>query len=210
MSRRIRHHVNPLKLEHVATGAERLALPADGPVEVELGCADARWLFERAAARPELFLVGIEIRAELVRLVERRARALGLAGRLRVAYANLSTDLEALFAPRSVDRFAINFPDPWFKRRHHKRRLLSPELSRGLASRLRPGGEVLFQSDVWELALEAMEALEQVDALENACGPWSFSGDHGLGARSKREARCLAEARPIWRLLYRLRDRRPR
>jgi len=210
VARRIRHHVNPLKVDYLAIGAERIALPAQGPVEVELGCADACWLFERAAAQPDLTLVGLEIRAPLVGEVNRRAAASGLGGRLRAVYANISLDLENLFAGGSVDRFVVNFPDPWFKRRQHKRRLVTDALAHVLWRQLRSGGEVFFQSDVWALALEAMAVLEAADAqFENVRGPWSFLNANPFGAHSKREQQCVARARPIWRLLYRKRALRP-
>ena len=211
MSKRIRHHVNPLRLDFYATGAQRVELPADRPVEVELGCADARWLFERAAADPNLALVGVEIREELVKLVQRRVRASGLDHRLRVVYANINQDLDTLFAGGSVARFVINFPDPWFKQRQRKRRLMTDELVRDLWRKLRAGGEVFFQSDVWDLALDAMDVLERADdAFENVRGPWSFLGKNPYGVRSKREANCQEEGRAIWRMLYRKMGLSPR
>src|SRR5262249_46472475 len=125
MPRRIRHHVNPLKLEYVTTGAQRLALPVERPIEVELGSADGQWLFERAARDANRVLIGVEIRRPLVEAVNRRASALGLEQRVRAVYANLASELDALFADQAIDRFVLNFPDPWFKRRHHKRRVVS-------------------------------------------------------------------------------------
>jgi tRNA (guanine-N7-)-methyltransferase len=177
-------------------------VPTGREVEVELGCADARWLFERASDR-ERFLVGVEIRRELVRQVNAQARERKLAGRLRAIYANLSTDLDRLFADGAVSRFVLNFPDPWFKRRHFKRRVLTPELAEILARKLVSGGELFFQSDVWDLALDAMDVLEASCRFENARGAWTFVKRNPYGAQSLREVRCLEREKPIWRLLYR-------
>jgi tRNA (guanine-N7-)-methyltransferase len=212
VKRRIRHHVNPLKVDYLETGAGPLALPSRRPVEVELGCADARWLFERAALDPELDLVGVEIRQQLVQVVQRRVAAAGLDDRLRIVYANISRDVPVLFAEGAVARFVVNFPDPWFKRRQHKRRVVTPELAALLARTLRQGGELFFQSDVWEVALDALAVLEGEPSLHNERGPWSFLPENPYGARSLREVRCLERGLPIWRLLYRKRlisDRRP-
>jgi tRNA (guanine-N7-)-methyltransferase len=198
--KRIRNHVNPLRYAQLATDA--VALPDDGEVEVELGCADAQFLFERARACPDATCIGVEIREELVHDVNARARAEGLDN-LRAVYANVSTDLPSLFPDERLARVYLNFPDPWFKRRHHKRRVLTPDVVATLHRQLAPGGQLLFQSDVFELALEAMTVLEMSERLANARGAWSFLPDeHPFAARSLREERCVAKGVRVWRMLY--------
>src|SRR5687768_8337064 len=118
---RHRHHVNPLKMTFFARQATQLELPPGREVEVELGCAEAQFLFERAAARPDLVPIGLEIREELCAEVNERARREGSPVRAVFCHANL--ELPDLFPPASVTRFFVNFPDPWFKRRHKKRRV---------------------------------------------------------------------------------------
>ena len=70
--------------------------------------------------------------------------------------SNLIVDLDRLFEQGRVARFHINFPDPWFKARQHNRRWLSDEAVAHLVAALQEGGEIFFQSDVWDLALEAL------------------------------------------------------
>ncbi|HEX2570878.1 MAG TPA: tRNA (guanosine(46)-N7)-methyltransferase TrmB [Polyangia bacterium] len=205
MAKRLRHHVNPLKGAFVRPNAAAVPLPASGEVEVELGCADAQFLFARAAAEPALICIGVEIRREMVEEVNRRALASGL-GNLRAVFANINVDLPALFPAGRLARVFINFPDPWFKRRHHKRRVMTPEVARVLAEQLSPGGILFFQSDVFDLALEAMVVLEEVGetlGLRNQAGPWSFIRDNPWNAKSLREVRCEERGMRIWRLLYR-------
>jgi len=200
--RRVRHHVNPLGERYLVPRAEPLALPP-GEVEVELGCADALFLFERARVRPAATLVGVEIREKLVKQVNRLAAEQGLT-RLSAVFANMNVELPFLFPDRSLDRVFINFPDPWFKRRHHNRRVVDPELIESLHRKLRPGGELFFQSDVFDLALDALATLEEADRLfANTAGPWSFLRDNPYGARSLREVRCQERGVRIWRMLYR-------
>ena len=93
---------------------------------------------------------------------------------MRAIYANANIHLVQLFAPGRVARAYVNFPDPWFKTRHHKRRVMDAGLATVLAQILRPGGELLFQSDVWDLALDAMAVLEDEPRLTNAAGAWTF------------------------------------
>lgn len=205
--RRVRHHVNPLKQGFIGIAACRLPLPAPpAPVEVELGCADARFLFERVQVRPEATYVGLEIRRELVERVNALARERGLAN-LRAVYANINTDLAGLFPAGRVQRIFINFPDPWFKRAQHKRRLVTRELAAELATLLTPDGELFFQSDVFDLALDAMAVLEQTAALRNVRGEWSFLPHNPYGVQSLREVRVLEKGLPVWRMLYRLAPR---
>jgi tRNA (guanine-N7-)-methyltransferase len=204
MAKRLRHHVNPLKGAFVHPHAAAVPLPVSGEVEVELGCADAQFLFARAAAEPALTCIGVEIRREMVAEVNRRALASGL-GNLRAVFANINVDLPALFPVGRLARVFINFPDPWFKRRHHKRRVLTPEVARVLIEQLAPGGLLFFQSDVFDLALEAMAVLEEVGetmGLRNQAGPWSFISANPWRAKSLREVRCEERGLRIWRLLY--------
>ena len=127
MRRRVRHHVNPLGARFLETGAARIT-PRGRPVEVELGCADARFLFERAPRHPEVDFIGVEIREPLVEEVNEKAGALGLSN-LRAVFANISTELDALFEDASLDRVFINFPDPCFKLRQRPRRRRFSSLS---------------------------------------------------------------------------------
>jgi len=198
---RHRHHVNPLKMSFFTQRGERLDLPADRDVEVELGCADAQFLFERVAVRPDIVPIGLEIREELVEEVNARARREGSPVRVVFCHANL--ELAGLFAPGSVARFFVNFPDPWFKRRHKKRRVMEPGLAAAMAAALRPDGELFFQSDVWDLALDALAVLEGEPAIANRAGPWSFWKEgNPYGVRSKREQGCEEDGAPIWRLRF--------
>lgn len=194
--------MNPFKASFLERSAETIALPPGLEVEVELGCADAQFLFQRAALRPDRFYVGLEIREDLAAEVSTRARRLDVPVLVLFSHANL--DYTALFPPASVTRVFVNFPDPWFKRRHRKRRVVDAALAAALAASLRPGGELFFQSDVWSLALDALAVLEAEPALANQAGPWSFwKTGNPYGVTSRREAGCEAGREPIWRLLYR-------
>ena len=203
MARRVRHHVNPHHTSHLTRQLPAVALPPGRDVEVELGCADARFLFERAPLHPELYLVGLEIRVPMVDEVNEKAAALALAN-LRAVYCNINVDLPSLFPDRSLARIYVNFPDPWFKRRHQNRRLMNDELVPVLHDKLRPGGELFFQSDVYDLALDAMAVLESApDHFANRLGPWSFVRDNPFDAKSLREVRCEERGMRIWRMCYR-------
>lgn len=199
---RIRQHVNPLLSFFDEFKGTRPVLPPGRPVEVEIGCADAQFLFERAAVDPARTYVGLEIREELVELVNKRARLRGAP--VTAVFCQAQKHMDDIFDPATVDRVFINFPDPWFKRRHADRRMVDEVLVAGIARIARRGAEVLVQSDVWEIALDAMEAFERRDdAFVNLAGPWSFWREgNPYGVRSWREQNAEETGLPIWRIRY--------
>ncbi|MBC8133183.1 MAG: tRNA (guanosine(46)-N7)-methyltransferase TrmB [Deltaproteobacteria bacterium] len=204
---KIRQHVNPLKSDLLTIAAgPRIGAPPGHFLEVELGSAESLFLMERAAVVADALLVGVEIRREMVVRANRLCAEAGVTG-VRNVFANISVDLPRLFAPRSVTRFHINFPDPWFKSRQHKRRVVAPALVEQLAHALKVGGEVSVMTDIFDIALEAMAVLEShhVDGIGfvNARAPWSFWARNPWDARSRRERQCEIEGQKIWRLLYR-------
>jgi tRNA (guanine-N7-)-methyltransferase len=201
--RRVRQHVNPLKSDLLEIDVARVEVPPGVPLEVELGSAEAHFLMDRARAEGGCYCVGVEIRREVVARANKACAAAGL-DRVRSVFANMSVDMPRLFAPRSVRRFFLNFPDPWWKSRQHKRRVVGPGLAADMVRALGAGGEIFVQTDIFEIALEAMAALEgEASArLRNAAGPWSFYRDNPYGARSRRERQCQDEGTMIWRLLF--------
>ena len=200
---RVRQHVNPLKsdLLEIADVA-RVELEPGRALEVELGAAEAHFLFDRAAVDRETLFVGVEIRRELVGPANEEAAKRGLPN-VRCVFANMSVDMPRLFAAGSVRRFFLNFPDPWFKSRQHKRRVIGPPLVTEIGRALALGGELYVMTDIFELALDAMAALEASGVFENARGPWTFAQDNPYGAKSRRERQCADEGARVWRLLYR-------
>ena len=208
MAFRVRHHVTPFHEQLWNIAPPPLQLAPAAPVDVELGCADAQFLFELAARDPHTHHVGIEIRRAHVDDVNQRAQEAGFT-RLRAVYAHINVDLPALFMNHPVRRFYINFPDPYFKRAQHKRRLVSPELARQLVTLLEPTGEIFFQSDIFELALDAMSILESTPGLQNSQGEWTFMKRNPYGARSLREIFCERDGMPVWRMHYQRQEENP-
>jgi len=200
---RIRQHVNPNQIHFARFRGERP--PLDGRVvELEVGCADAQFLFERAAVDPSRLYVGLEIREDLVRLVNKRARAQRVP--VHAVFCQAQLHLTELFPAGSVDRVYINFPDPWFKRRHHDRRMVDDALAAGIATVARPGADVFFQSDVWDIALDAMAVFERDERFANVSGEWSFwRAGNPYGVRSWREQNAEETGLPVWRINYRRR-----
>ncbi len=198
-------HANPRALSYEAFRGVRPVLEPGRPVELEIGCADAQFLFERAAQDPDRHYIGAEIREELAEQVNARARGAGVP--VHVVFCQAQLHLAEVLPAGSVDRVYVNFPDPWFKRKHHNRRMVDAVLADQIALVARPGADVFVQTDVWELALDALEAFERNEAaFANAAGEWSFwRAGNPYGVRSWREQNAEETGLPIWRLLYRRR-----
>ncbi len=198
---RIRQHVNPNALHFEQFRGEPPPLD-DRVVEVEVGCADAQFLFERALRDPSRLYVGLEIREDLAGAVNRKARSTGAP--VHAVFCQAQLHMKELFPEGCVDRVYVNFPDPWFKRRHHERRMVDPALAEGIAHALRAGGDLFVQSDVWDIALDAMSTFDADERFENAAGDWTFwKAGNPYGVRSWREENAEATGLPIWRILYR-------
>jgi tRNA (guanine-N7-)-methyltransferase len=174
-------------------------------LEVELGSAEAWFLMGRAKEAPAARYVGVEIRRELVDKANDECARAALS-QVTSVFANMSVDLPRLFPAQRVRRFHINFPDPWWKSKQQKRRVVGEPLFDALFPLLEPGGEIHVASDIFELALEAMAGMEAEvprRRFENLRAPWSFLHHSPFAARSRREVQCEGEGTKIWRLAYR-------
>src|SRR5690606_19607941 len=98
-------------------------------------------------------------------------------------------------------RVFLSFPDPWWKKRHAKRRVLGPGLLDDLARLLAPGGELFVQTDVEERAQELAALILGHGAFEPASGGRLEVDANPYGARSNREVRAEEDGLPIYRLL---------
>lgn len=197
---RIRQHVNPLELYFEQFHGEKPAL-SGRPLEVEIGCADAQFLFERARIDPACDYVGLEIREDFVALVNKRARAQRLP--VQAVFCQAQLHMAEVFGAARAARVFVNFPDPWFKRRHQARRMVDRTLIAAVAGITAPGAELFVQSDVWEIALDAMAAVEADERFANRAGEWTFwRAGNPYGVRSWREQNAEATGLPIWRILY--------
>jgi tRNA (guanine-N7-)-methyltransferase len=203
---RNRQHVNPNAMSFLDFRGEPPRLVPGVPVELEIGCAEAQFLFERAERESDRIYIGLEIREWLVDEVNQQARERGAP--VQAIFCNANNHLAQLFPSHSVERVYLNFPDPWFKKRHHKRRMIDEDLAVQIHQVLAPDGELLFQSDVWDVALEVMSIFELLDdRYENVAGEWTFwKKGNPFGVRSWREMHCEEEDLPIWRIRYRPRS----
>lgn len=200
MSPRYRQHVNPLKQSSLVP-RQPLVIPEGPEVECELGCGDGLFLVQRARRFPQRLLIGLDIRPEFLDPGLKAIRDEDLAN-VRLEVCNLSVDAGHLFPAARVRRFWINFPDPWFKRRQRNRRWLDSASLAALVRALEPGGSIVYQSDVWDSAIEALGLMELREELDNRAGAFTFSRERLCEERTSRELACEREGRRIWRMHF--------
>jgi tRNA (guanine-N7-)-methyltransferase len=163
----------------IDSGNSLLDLPQvfgrDAPRTLEIGFGNGENLAALAAANPDQDFIGAEVHAPGVGQLLHKAAAAGLDN-LRVTRQDAVELLRECIAPQSLDTILVLFPDPWHKKRHHKRRIVNAAFARLVASRLRPGGVLQLATD-WEPYAEWMlEVLGAEPALHNlaADGRWAL------------------------------------
>jgi tRNA (guanine-N7-)-methyltransferase len=140
------------------------------PITLEIGFGNGESLAAQAEHQPERDFIGIEVHRPGVGhlLVEIQRRGLG---NVRIFNEDAVEVLERRIPPASLDAVQIFFPDPWHKKRHHKRRLIQPAFVRMIASRLRPGGLLHLATDWDDYAAQMGSVMAEVAALFAAEGP---------------------------------------
>jgi tRNA (guanine-N7-)-methyltransferase len=126
------------------------------PVEVEIGCGKGAFLLEYARANPSRNLLGIENQPRWARWIARRLARMPVSN-VRLLCADAALVVAHFVRDDSVLAYHLYFPDPWWKRRHHKRRLLRSHFAVELLRTLEPGGTLHLGTDVRE-RFEAMLA----------------------------------------------------
>lgn len=145
-------------------------LPPGAPVVVEVGFGRGEFLVDLATSAPGVGHLGVEVSYKRVLKLARRLARSEL-GNVRLVQAPAEGVLRDVVPPASVAAFWINFPDPWPKKRHLRRRLLRPPVVRMLAERLVPGGDLHVATDHEDYAACIDAALMAEPLLANAFAP---------------------------------------
>ena len=148
------------------------AFGRDAPLVVEIGFGMGDATAEIAARLPQLDFLGIEVHLPGVGALLRRIGERGLAN-VRIVRHDAVAVLERMIAPGSLAGVHLYFPDPWHKKRHHKRRLVQPAFASLLASRLAPGGWLHCATDWEPYAEQMLEVLSAEPLLANTAAGYA-------------------------------------
>jgi tRNA (guanine-N7-)-methyltransferase len=188
----------------VAYGAAPLDYRAlfgrDAPVVVEVGFGMGETTARIAAENPGVNYLGIEVHAPGVGSLLRQVESLGLTN-VRVVSHDAVEVLREMVPPASLAGIHVFFPDPWPKKRHHKRRLVQPAFAALAASRLAPGGYIHVATDWEEYAQQVLEVLGATPGLANTAQ--GFAPRPATRPETKFERRGLKLGHGVWDIVFR-------
>ncbi|MEA5512134.1 tRNA (guanosine(46)-N7)-methyltransferase TrmB [Crocosphaera sp. UHCC 0190] len=205
---RVRQHVNPLSRKYHLP----LTIPDWGqiypclqqPLHLDIGCGRGKFLLKMASLYPEINFLGVEIREPLVIEANEQRDRLGLSN-LHFLFCQINLSIEPLlqsFPPGILQWVSIQFPDPWLKTSHKKRRVVQPSLVQAIADYLADNGTIFLQSDVEEVAKEMAEHF-----LVNSCVEQqhqeTWLEENPFLIKTEREIATLNKPEPIYRILLR-------
>ena len=201
---RIRQHVNPLARKF----QQPIEIPdwqkiyqRNCPIHLDIGCARGKFLLDMAQLDPETNFLGIEIRRQLVDAANQTREELGLRN-LHYLFGNINSSARVLLESlpsNSLKTISIQFTDPWFKKKHNKRRVVQPALVEILVDYLVEGGQVFLQSDIEEVAKEMSDRFANNPLLIRHTTTWLDTNP--LPVPTERELYVLEQNLPVYRVL---------
>jgi tRNA (guanine-N7-)-methyltransferase len=200
---RVHQHVNPLspfyRQEPSPIDLAEVFADPSLPLLLDIGCARGRFLLRMATAKPEWNYLGVEIRAPLVGEANRLAAEASLSN-LHYAFCNAMLWLGRLsedIPPDILQMVTIQFPDPWFKKKHAKRRMVNPELVVAVVDKLAVGGQAFVQTDIEVLAEEMFELFRADGRLIEAA-----VAENPFLVKTEREKAVENKGLPVFRAMF--------
>ena len=191
--------VLPYRAEPLDFGA---TFGRDAPTVLEIGFGMGDATAQIAAALPGTNFIGIEVHAPGVGALLKRIGEMNLTN-LRLVQHDAVEVIESMIPPQSLAGVHIYFPDPWHKKRHHKRRLIQPEWVGQLATRLAPGSYLHCATDWQPYAEQMLEVLSAEPTLVNTAA--CYADRPAWRPQTKFESRGLKLGHGVWDLLFRKR-----
>ena len=169
---------------------------------LEIGIGDGETLLALAGQRPEADFMGVEVHRPGIGHCLLGIESLGLSNVRLVAHDAVEV-LEGQVPDGSLDEVLLYFPDPWPKKRHHKRRIVQPAFVELVARKLKPGGTFRLATDWAPYAQHMLEVLRQASALENASPTGDFVPRPGSRPQTRFERRGERLGHEVFDLEYR-------
>jgi len=168
------------------------------PLEVEVGSGKGLFLQSAAAAVPEHDFLGIELSHKYARFAASRLAKRSVANAI-VVDADAQRVFRELLPEAALAAVHVYFPDPWWKKRHHKRRLMNERFLADAARTLAPGGRLHFWTDVQEYFDATLELLARQPSLAGPLEVAERPATHDLDYRTHFERRVRLVNRPVYR-----------
>ncbi len=171
------------------------------PLTLEIGFGNGAALALMAAAEPATDFIGIEVHRPGVGRLLLELETQGL-GNVRIYREDAVPVMRHCLPPACLDRLLLFFPDPWHKKRHHKRRIVQPDFIELTANLLRPGGILHMATDWEDYAAQMLEVTSQSAAFRNCAGSGNYSPRPDYRPVTRFEQRGLKLGHGVWDLLF--------
>jgi len=199
---RVHQHVNPLspyyRQEPAAVDPTVFSDPTRS-LHLDIGCARGRFILRMAQAEPNWNFLGVDIREPLVIEANEIATAEGLTN-LHYKFCNAMLWLDRLLSnipAGQLQMVTIQFPDPWFKKKHTKRRMVNIGLVAAVVSHLAVGGRIFVQTDIEFLAVDMFALFRTDNALEEI-----KIAENPFPVKTERERAVEARNMPVYRTMF--------
>jgi tRNA (guanine-N7-)-methyltransferase len=200
---RVHQHVNPLSPYYSFTPKplrlEEIFAAPEQPIHLDIGCARGRFILKMAEINEKTNYLGVEIREPLVEEASRIASERNLEN-LRYEFCNAMVALGDLLENLPENRLqtvTIQFPDPWFKKKHAKRRMVNRELVETVVKHLAENGQIFVQTDIEFLAEEMFELFRAVNNLREI-----VTEENPFSIKTERETAVEEKKMPVFRTLF--------
>jgi tRNA (guanine-N7-)-methyltransferase len=200
---RVHQHVNPLAPYYRFTPSpielENVFADAALPLFLDIGSARGRFILKMADLDRARNFLGVEIREPLVEEANRLARDKSLTN-LHYEFCNAMVALDKLLEKipdRLLETVTIQFPDPWFKKKHAKRRMVNPELVETVVRRLAPNGKIFVQTDIEFLAEEMFTLFRRRGELRELSAE-----ENPFPVKTEREKAVEEKDLPVFRRIF--------
>lgn len=212
---KFRQHVNPLSdvykvpLTLSSTWLEECFQNPSNPIHIDIGCSRGSWALQYAKMTPTINILGLEIRRQVVQLCLHRKKVWNLrnvhflSSNANVDLANILSSLKGRGVP--VQCVTVQFPDPHFKKKHHKRRVVNAQLVSILAENLSPGALVFVQSDILDVMQDMVDHLKQslyFAAREDFRDDDLQANPSIFPVQTEREIATINKNLPVYRMLF--------
>ncbi|WP_396587997.1 tRNA (guanosine(46)-N7)-methyltransferase TrmB [Bermanella sp. R86510] len=177
------------------------AFANQNPVVLEIGFGMGKSLLEMAEANPNLNYIGIEVHTPGVARLLREANEKGLTN-IRVYEHDAIEVLDQCIADASLQSLQLYFPDPWHKKRHHKRRIVQPEFAQTVRKKIKVGGTFHMATDWENYAEHMLEVMEVQPGYENLAGKNQYHPRPDFRPLTKFEVRGENKGHGVWDLIY--------
>ncbi|MBL4712784.1 MAG: tRNA (guanosine(46)-N7)-methyltransferase TrmB [Gammaproteobacteria bacterium] len=174
----------------------------DNDIIVEIGFGNGDSLLQQAKNQPEFNFIGIEVHGP------------GVGHLLHYAHNDAVHNIKIIrhdavdvfthqLTDNSLQRIQLFFPDPWQKKRHHKRRIIKPDFIELIHRRLKPGGCFHMATDWQHYARQMLTQMDAAAGFENTAGIGKYSQTKAARCKTKFERRGLKLGHGVWDLIYR-------